>query len=264
VAKPMLPATAGPALVAFTLFVVAVIVAAATVANDNLQDLKTGQLVDATPWRQQVALVIGTIAGAAVIPPVLDLLQKAYGFAGAPGADAAKALAAPQAALISTLAKGVLQGDLDWTRLGVGAGLGVVLIVIDEFLKRNRKAGEHGAIQLPPLAVGLGIYLPMATVLTVVIGAVVGWAWDRRADRSARPASAKQLGVLLASGMIVGEGLLGVAMAALAVFSGKDAPLALVGPDFADTALLLGGIGFIAAVAALYRWLGKLSDGVSA
>ncbi len=261
-AKPLLPASAGPALVAFTLFVVAVIVAAATVANDNLQDLKTGQLVDATPWRQQVALVIGTIAGAAVIPPVLDLLQKAYGFAGAPGVDAAKALAAPQAALISTLAKGVLQGDLDWTRLGVGAGLGVVLIVIDEVLKRNRKPGQHGGAQLPPLAVGLGIYLPMATTLCVTVGAVIGWAWERNADRKAKPASAKQLGVLLASGMIVGEGLLGVAMAALAVFSGKDAPLALVGPGFADTAVLLGGIGFIVSIAGLYKWLGKMSDGV--
>ena len=83
--KPMLPAGASQALVAFTLFVTAVVIAAATVANDNLQDLKTGQLVDATPWRQQVALAIGTVAGALVIPPVLDLLQQAYGFAGAPG-----------------------------------------------------------------------------------------------------------------------------------------------------------------------------------
>ena len=104
----------------------------------------------------------------------------------------------------------------------------------------------------------------MATTLTVTVGAVIGWAWERSADRKARPASARQLGVLLASGMIVGEGLLGVGMAALAVFSGKDAPLALVAPDFADTAVLLGGVGFIAAIGALYRWLGKMSDGVGA
>jgi putative OPT family oligopeptide transporter len=260
--KPLLPASAGPALVAFTLFITAVIVAAATVANDNLQDLKTGQLVDATPWRQQVALAIGTVAGALVIPPVLDLLQKAYGFAGAPGADAAKALAAPQAALISALAKGVLQGDLDWSLLGTGALLGVGLVIVDELIKRLRKPGSH--MQLPPLAVGLGIYLPMATTLMVVVGAFVGWAWERRAEASAKPASAKQLGVLLASGMIVGEGLLGVAMAALAVFSGKDAPLALVGADFADKALWIGGIGFVLAVGGLYRWLGRLSDTVSA
>lgn len=255
--KPMLPAGAGPALVAFTLFVTSVIIAAATVANDNLQDLKTGQLVDATPWRQQVALAIGTVAGALVIPPVLDLLQKAYGFAGAPGATA-KALAAPQAALISALAKGVLGGDLDWSLLGKGVVLGVVLVIIDEVIKRLRKPGSR--VQLPPLAVGLGIYLPMSTTLMVVVGAIVGWGWDRRAEASARPASRKQLGVLLASGMIVGEGLFGVALAALTVFSGKDAPLAVVGDGFAGTALWLGGIGFVVATYALYRWLGRLSD----
>jgi len=259
--KPMLPASAGPALVAFTLFVTSVIIAAATVANDNLQDLKTGQLVDATPWRQQVALAIGTVAGALVIPPVLDLLQKAYGFAGAPGATA-KALAAPQAALISALAKGVLGGDLDWSLLGKGVVLGVVLVIIDEVIKHRRKPGSR--VQLPPLAVGLGIYLPMSTTLMVVVGAIVGWGWDRRAEASARPASRKQLGVLLASGMIVGEGLFGVALAALTVFSGKDAPLAVVGDSFAGTALWLGGIGFVVATYALYRWLGRLSDKAAA
>jgi putative OPT family oligopeptide transporter len=208
-----------------------------------------------------VALAIGTVAGALVIPPVLDLLQKAYGFAGAPGATA-KALAAPQAALISALAKGVLQGDLDWSLLGKGVVLGVVLVVIDEAIKRLRKPGSHA--QLPPLAVGLGIYLPMGTTLMVVVGAIVGWIWDRRADASARPASRKQLGVLLASGMIVGEGLFGVALAALTVFSGKDAPLALVGDSFASAALWIGGVGFVLATGALYRWLGRVSDKVAA
>jgi len=262
VVKPMLPVGTSQALVAFTLFVTAVVVAAATVANDNLQDLKTGQLVDATPWRQQVALAIGTVAGALVIPPVLDLLQKAYGFAGAPGASATKALAAPQAALISALAKGVLQGDLDWSLLGKGALIGVAVVVVDEAIRRLRKPGGH--VQLPPLAVGLGIYLPMSTTLMVVIGAFVGWAWERRADASARPASRRQLGVLLASGMIVGEGLFGVALAALTVFSGKDAPLALVGDSFADAALWLGGVGFMLAAGALYRWLGRMSDRLAA
>jgi putative OPT family oligopeptide transporter len=197
-----------------------------------------------------------------VIPPVLDLLQTAYGFAGAPGASATKALAAPQAALISALAKGVLQGDLDWSLLGKGALLGVVVVVIDEAIKRRRKPGSHA--QLPPLAVGLGIYLPMSTTLMVCIGALVGWVWDRRADASARPATRKQLGILLASGMIVGEGLFGVALAALTVFSGKDAPLGLVGDSFATTALWLGGIGFVLASYALYRWLARLSDRIVA
>jgi putative OPT family oligopeptide transporter len=256
VAKPLLPPSAGPALVAFALFITAVIFAAATISNDNLQDLKTGQLVDATPWRQQVALLVGVVAGAAVIPPILDLLQKAYGFAGAPGADPAHALPAPQAALFSALAKGVIQGDLDWRLMGIGAIVGAVCIVIDEVLKRSSKAS------MPPLGVGMGIYLPMSTTLIIVVGAVVGWMYERRADRTANPGRTKQLGVLLASGMIVGESLLGVILAAVVVFSGKDAPLAVVGAGFADAAVWIGGIAFIASMAALYAWVNRLSGPV--
>ena len=157
----------------------------------------------------------------------------------------------------------MLQGDLDWSLLGKGALLGVVLVVIDEAIKRLRKPGSQA--QLPPLAVGLGIYLPMAhdadgghrRLRRLVPGIAAP-------TRTKRPASRKQLGVLLASGMIVGEGLFGVALAALTVFSGKDAPLALVGDSFAGTALWLGGIGFVLATCALYRWLARLSDRVTA
>jgi putative OPT family oligopeptide transporter len=253
VVKPMLPPAAGPALVAYALFITAVVFAAATISNDNLQDLKTGQLVDATPWRQQVALLVGVVAGAAVIPPILTLLQRAYGFVGAPGADAAHALPAPQAALISALAQGVLQGNLNWSMIGVGALVGVASVAIDELLKRT------SAASLPPLGVGMGIYLPMSTTLTIVIGALVGWAFDRRAERTAAPGRTKQLGVLLASGMIVGESLVGVLLAAIVVFSGKDAPLALVGPGFADAALWIGGGAFLVSIAALYTWLNRVS-----
>ena len=104
-------------LVAFALFVTALMFGVATISNNNLQDLKTGQLVDATPWRQQVALVLGVIFGALVIPPILDLINTAFGFQGAPGAKA-NALAAPQAAIISTIAQGVLGGNLDWGLIG--------------------------------------------------------------------------------------------------------------------------------------------------
>jgi len=256
VVKPLLPATAGPALVAFALFVTAVVFAAATISNDNLQDLKTGQLVEATPWRQQVALLFGVIAGAAVIPPILGLLNQAYGFAGTPGAGE-HALAAPQAALISALAQGVLQGNLDWSLIGAGIALGVVGIVVDEVLK------SRGSASLPPLAIGMGIYLPMSTTLIIVVGTVAGWAYERRAERTRDPAQTRQLGVLLASGMIVGESLIGVLLAAIVVFSGKDAPLALVGPDFAVAGLWLGAVGFVAAVGGLYAWLNRVSGPAS-
>ena len=223
------------------------------IANDNLQDLKTGQLVDATPWRQQVALIVGVIAGAAVIPPILDLLNQAYGFAGAPGADPSRALAAPQAALISALAQGVLEGNLNWNLIGIGAAIGAATIVIDILLRRTSR------MSLPPLAVGLGIYLPSQTTLMIVVGAIVGWAYDKRATSTRDPEGTKQLGVLLASGMIVGESLIGVLLAAIVVFSGKAAPLALVGADFADASVWVGGVAFVLAIAVLYAWIAKLA-----
>jgi putative OPT family oligopeptide transporter len=250
--RPGLPVATGPALVAFALFITAVVFAAATIANDNLQDLKTGQLVDATPWRQQVALLVGVAAGATVIPPVLDLLSKAYGFAGAPGVNPAHALPAPQAALFSALAQGVIQGNLNWTLIGVGALIGAFSVVVDEVLKRTTRAS------LPPLGIGMGIYLPMSTTLTIVAGTIVGWLFDRRAASTAHPEHTRQLGVLLASGMIVGESLMGLVIAAIVVFSGKDEPLALVGAGFADAAVWIGGAAFIASIAGLYLWLNRI------
>ncbi|MFI4889325.1 MAG: OPT family oligopeptide transporter [Steroidobacterales bacterium] len=251
--KPLLPQSAHLALVAYALLVTSVVFCAATISNDNLQDLKTGQLVGATPWRQQVALLVGVVAGAIVIPPVLDLLNHAYGFAGTPGVDPARALPAPQAALISALAQGVIQGNLEWHLLGVGALIGLALIVLDQALKR----GTHA--QLPPLAVGLGIYLPSSTTLMIAVGAVAGWAFERRAARAADPDSTKQHGVLLASGLIVGESLIGVALAAIVVFSGREAPLALVGGGFAAASVWIGGAAFAAISIALYAWLNRLS-----
>jgi putative OPT family oligopeptide transporter len=252
--RSSLPVSAEHALVAFALFVTAIVFAVATIANNNLQDLKTGQLVDATPWKQQVALVLGVLAGAVIIPPILDLLNHAYGFAGAPGPHRDRALPAPQAGLISALAQGVLQNNVDWSLIEVGAGIGVAVIVIDELLRRVTD-GAH----LSPLAVGLGIYLPTQSTLMVVVGAIAGWYFDRRAERRPNPASIKQLGVLLASGLIVGEGLVGVFVAALVAFSGKDFPLSLVGNHFAETtAVPLGTIVFAVSILLMYRWAARL------
>jgi putative OPT family oligopeptide transporter len=257
--KSLVPAEAGKALVAFALFITSIVFAVASIANNNLQDLKTGQLVDATPALQQWALVIGVIAGAVVIPPVLDLLQNAYGFLGAPGADPAHALPAPQAGLISALAQGVITGNIDWSLIAIGAGIGVAIIMLDEILGQM-KAGPR----LPPLAVGLGIYLPTSTTLMVVVGALVGAWFDKRADRGPNAEATKQLGVLLASGLIVGESLLGVIVAALVAFSDKlgfanhNAPLALVGDAFATPSIWIGGIAFVAVTVALYRWIARM------
>jgi putative OPT family oligopeptide transporter len=254
--RSSLPVSSENALVAFALFVTSIIFAAAAIANNNLQDLKTGQLVDATPSKQQWALVIGVFAGAAIIPPILDLLNQAYGFVGAPGPLREHALAAPQAGLISALAQGVIQNNIDWNLIKIGGVIGVAMIVIDEVLRRTTKSAH-----LSPLAVGLGIYLPTQSTLMVVVGAVAGWYFDRRANRTSKnPEATKQLGVLLASGMIVGEGLLGVVIAAFVAFSGKDFPLQLVSDDYATgPALWVGGIAFAVIMAVLYRWVSRLS-----
>jgi putative OPT family oligopeptide transporter len=242
----------GRSLVAYSLFVTAVVFTAAAIANNNLQDLKTGQLVDATPWKQQVALVVGVVAGSAIIPPILDLLNKAYGFAGAPGVHE-HPLPAPQAGLISALAQGVIQNNVDWSLIEIGGLIGVVVIGADMLL-RALKPGAH----LSPLAVGLGMYLPTQSTLMVVVGAVAGWIFDRAAERRARPEATKQLGVLLASGMIVGEGLIGVLVAGLVAFSGMDFPLAVVGESFATgIAVWLGGLVFALVIYGLYRRVGR-------
>ncbi len=242
---PGVTGDATKSLVAFALFVTAIVFGVATISNNNLQDLKTGQLVEATPWRQQVALVLGVIFGSLVIPPILDLLNTAFGFQGVPGAGIT-ALAAPQAQLISAIAQGVLGGNLDWGLIGLGAGIGVVVVIIDEFLR----ATKRGA--LPPLAVGMGIYLPMALTLLIPIGALLGWFYDKWARRSSNPEFAERMGVLLATGLIVGESLFGVIFAGIVAATNSDAPLGLV-KDFA-WAVPFGLVLFAIANAALYLW----------
>ena len=236
-------ASSSQALVAFALFVTAIVFGVATISNDNLQDLKTGQLVGATPWRQQVALILGVVFGAVIIPPILDLLNSAFGFQGAPGAGP-NALAAPQAQLISAIAQGVLGGNLDWNLIGLGAGIGVAMVIIDELLRHG------GRYSLPPLAVGMGIYLPMSLTLLIPVGATIGYLYHKWASRAPDPAFAGRLGVLMATGLIVGESLFGVVFAGIVGATDNDTPLALV-EEFA-WAVPLGLAAFAAAIAFLY------------
>jgi putative OPT family oligopeptide transporter len=238
-------------LVAFALLVTSVLISVAISANDNLQDLKTGQLVDATPWRQQVALIIGVIAGSAAIPVVLNLLNKAYGFAGAPGhALSGSPLAAPQATLISTIASGVVGGNLQWGLIGVGALIGAALVAVDELLRRG------GRYSLPPLGAALAIYLPSSVTVPVILGAFAGWAFNRSAERRPNPEATKRLGVLLVSGYIVGDSLLNVAYAGLIVATGQGAPLAVVPEDFAPATPLALTV-YAATALLLYVWTAK-------
>lgn len=234
---------------ATAIFTTSIILAIACISNDNMQDLKTGWLVGATPWRQQVALLIGCVVGALVIAPVLNLLYEAYGFAGAmprPGMDPAQALSAPQATLMTTIAQGIFTQRLAWEYIYIGIGVGVVLVLVDLALKRTTKT-----LCLPPLAVGMGIYLPPVIQTPLVVGAVLGYFLNRHLRRTAGPeaeAAGLRRGTLFASGLIVGESIVGVLLAALIVVSvssgGGENPLAIAGADFADTAEILGLLVF--------------------
>ncbi len=245
-------------LVAFALFITSIVFACATISNDNLQDLKTGQLVGASPMRQQIALIVGVAAGAAVIPLVLNLLAKAYGFAGAAnvGVVAPNPLPAPQATLISALAQGVVGGNLEWKMIGIGVLVGVGLILLDTTL------GAFKKLRIPPLAVGIGIYLPMSATFAVIVGAVISHWYDRRVRRTAKnPERAMRLGTLVASGLIVGESLWGVLNAGLIVGLSKDAPIGIMPADFA-LAPWLGLAGFVGTIVWLYGWMLRRSAAV--
>lgn len=243
--------------IALALFTTAVVIAVAAISNDNLQDLKTGYLVGATPWRQQVALIVGCVVGALVIPPVLELLYRAYGFLGAlPRADMdpAKALAAPQATLLTAVATGIFKGTLNWTMLLIGVAVGAVVIGIDLLLRRRTRTGC-----LPPLAVGLGIYLPPTIGVTLFLGAMLGHVINGVLERrlqgqpAARLETAKRHGVLLVSGLMVGESLFGIVMAAIIGFTENDTAIALVGKGFEPTAQWLGLLAFVALGLWVYR-----------
>jgi len=194
--------------------------------------------------------------GAIVIPPILDMLNHAYGFMGAHNANVAAGatpLPAPQATLITALATGIIAGKIDWSMLGIGAAVGVAVVALDEWL------GLRGKLRLPPLAVGLGIYLSFLTTATIVVGAVLGHFYNRWAGTQRNAERAKQLGVLVASGLIVGESLFGVLYAGLIIKTGNGSPIAVVGDAFNNASIALGGIAFLAVVLGLYRWTAALA-----
>ena len=243
-------------MLALTLFVGSAVVSVASVSNDNLQDLKTGWLIQATPWRQQVALIIGCVVGALVIAPVLEMLYQAYGFTGAmprEGMDVKQALAAPQATLMTTIATGIFSHNLQWNYIFTGIGIGVALIIVDRLLRS--RPGTN--LSLPVLAVGMGIYLPPAVNMPIVIGTVLATLVRKRIQRrhggktQAEPylKRAERTGTLMAAGLIVGESLMGVIMAFIIAFSvtsgGSDAPLALSLENWDDAASWLGLAAFV-------------------
>ena len=241
-------------LTALTLFTASIVLTTATISNDNLQDLKTGLLVDATPWRQQVALIIGCFVGALVIAPVLEILYHAYGFSGAlprPDMDPSQALSAPQATLMTTISQGIFTNKLEWTYILTGVGLGAVLITIDAFLKKV----SNKVFGLPVIAVGIGIYLPPSINMPVIVGAFLAWIMTRHIAKLGNKevsAKAERFGTLFSAGLIVGESLMGVILAFIIAASvttgGSEAPLSLNLENWDAIGEWLGLIVFIVGI----------------
>ncbi|MDX1497298.1 MAG: oligopeptide transporter, OPT family, partial [Salinisphaeraceae bacterium] len=200
------------------LLVGAVVCCAAAIGGDNMQDLKAGAILGATPWKQQVAQLIGVISAVFVLAPVLNLLLIAYGI-GLPTAEHPEPLPAPQASLMAAVASGVFGGDLPWPLVGTGMLIAVAVIVVDEVLRRR-----GSAVRAPVLAVAVGIYLPMKYSIPIALGGVLAWVAARKTGQS----STAGPGILLAAGLITGEALMGILLAIPIVWSGQTNILSLV------------------------------------
>lgn len=241
--------------IASAVIVIATILAGiGSITGENIQDLKAGKMVGATPWRQQLIMAIGVGVSAFAIGPVLQLLFDAYGMGGVyprPGMDPSQMLAAPQAGLMAAVSQGVLTRHLNWGMIIVGGIVAVIIITIDEFLKRRNS-------RLPALAVGLGIYLPPEVITPVVIGGLVSflvkkpWQIKKRSEEEGRMLG-HQNGVLMACGMVAGSALMGVILAIPFVIMGSANALALVGRGFVPIASVLGILVFLALCMWFYR-----------
>jgi putative OPT family oligopeptide transporter len=192
----------GPAA---ALLIAAVVCCAAAMGGDNLQDLKTGQLVGATPWKQQVMQVVGVASAAVVIVPILSLLQTKYGI-GPVTADHPHPLTAPQAVLMGSLAQGMFGQGLPWAWVMLGGLLGCLVIAWDQYALRTA-----AGYRVPVLAVALGMYLPLKLSATILVGGLV--AARVAQGTTGLPEDGKQSGVLAAAGLVTGEALMGILLA---------------------------------------------------
>jgi putative OPT family oligopeptide transporter len=205
-----------------------VVACAVAIAGDNLHDLKTGYIVGATPWKQQLMLIIGTVVSALVMAPVLNLLLKAYGIGPATAAHP-DSLTAPQATLMAAVSRGVFHGGLPWAMIIIGMVLAVVIIIADVQLERR-----GSSFRMPVLAVAIGVYLPFELGVPIFVGGVIS-ALVRRKLAAAKDVPAAKLktveqrGMLISSGLITGEALIGILMAIPIVISGRSDVLAFLG-----------------------------------
>ena len=235
----------------------AVVCCAAAVGGDNLQDLKAGYIVGATPWKQQLMLGIGAFSCALIMAPVLNLLAEAYGI-GAPTLEKPNSLAAPQATLMASVARGMFGGDLPWTTIAVGAGIGALIILVDEILKA-RKA----KFRVPVLAAAIGIYLPLELMVPIFIGGLISYAVERwhRVDPNDEEARDRvhRPGTLFAAGLITGEALMGILIAVPIVVTERADVLALPAGLQLPTAYSIHEFVGLLVVAVVGFWLYRIA-----
>jgi len=218
-----------------------------SVSLENIQDLKAGQIVGATPWKQQLILILGVVVSALVIAPVLNLLFHAYGMGGVfprEGMDPSQMLPAPQAGLMATIAKGVLSHDINWLMVNIGGVIAILGIIIDEFLKRKHK-------RFVVLAMGLSIYLPFSISAPLFLGTFISYLAKRRLKKENKREG--QSGILLACGLVAGSALMGVFLAIPFVIYGNSNALSIVSASFEPIAVFLGVIITVALCYWIYR-----------
>jgi len=233
------------------ILIMTLVTTAATISNENVQDLKAGQMVGSTPWKQQFILAVGVVASSLVIAPVLELLFNAYGIGGIaprPNMDVTQMLAAPQSSLMAAVAQGVLMRQLEWSMIYVGMGIGVLVILVEKYFVQPR------GYSLPVLAVGLGIYLPPEIMMPVILGGVVSFIARRRllktvGDDRERIHDRMQNGILLASGSVAGNSLMGVLLAVPFVMSGNSNVLSIMPAHWQSIA---NGLGVVALLTMCY------------
>lgn len=208
-------AVSAKAIGAFVIILGSVIAIGAALSSDNLQDLKSGQIVGSTPWKQQVMLIVGVIGSAFIMAPVLQVMFEAYGIGDVlprPDMDPSKALGAPKAAIMNAVASGIFSSTFKWPMFLLGAGLGVVVIIVDKMLGRSKSS-----LRLPTLGVALGIYLPLDICFPLLIGGLIQTWMRQRLEKEKK--NSEQIerhfnkGVLLCSGLIAGEALVGILLA---------------------------------------------------
>lgn len=233
-------ATLGPIAV---IYLAGLICSAAAIAGDNMQDLKCGHIVGSTPWRQQVYQVVGVVAAAFSIPFVLNILDAGEGI-GRPIVEGGSFLAAPQAGLMRDLSTGIFGAGIAWNYIFVGFALAIILIILDKY---QEKRGS--SFRFPILAVAVGVYLPFGLSITMFFGGLLAHFVNKKSAVDSAEVRQKRgnTGLLLASGLITGEALMGVAVAAAAVIFRDSMPGEMAG------AAWLGFAALILVIVYLYR-----------